>query len=89
MVYRPVPWMTKKKGVLSDAEITEQENVADVKDNGLRSMIIKDLGLTEDDTNKDLIEKIVGREKCSNQARQAPWQVQGAPKRSIYSFHSY
>ena len=53
----------KDQGVLSDAEITEQENVANVKEDNLRSMIIKDLGLTEDDTNKALIEKIVSREK--------------------------
>lgn len=48
------------EGVLSDEEISEQEKVA--KDDGLREKIVKELGLTDDETNKEMIDKLVDRE---------------------------
>lgn len=55
--------MENDENVLSDEEITEQDKVADVKDEALRAEIAETLGLEDDDENKERIDKALEREK--------------------------
>jgi hypothetical protein len=54
--------MDTDKDVLSDDALAEQEKEAVADDSALRTKIVSELGLTDDDTNKELIDKMVKRE---------------------------
>jgi hypothetical protein len=53
----------ENKSVISDADISEHEKVATGKDEERRAELISYLGLTDDETNKPLIDKFFNREK--------------------------
>jgi hypothetical protein len=54
--------MDEKDIVLSDEAIAEQEKEAEADSGKLRAKVVAELGLTEDDTNKEFIDKLVERE---------------------------
>ena len=54
--------MDTDKDVLSDDALAEQEKEAVADDSALRTKIVSELGLTDDDTNKELVDKMVKRE---------------------------
>ncbi len=60
--------METENHVVSPDELqVEQESLADIKDNDLRSSVIDYLGLEDNEDNKGLIDKLVEREKLSRQ----------------------
>lgn len=60
---RHSPMDTENKSVVSDVDISEHEKVATGKDEERRAELISYLGLTDDETNKPLIDKFFTREK--------------------------
>lgn len=54
--------MENEKDVLSDEEISEQEKIANEEGDTLRAKVVEELGLSDDEDNEELINKIVERE---------------------------
>lgn len=59
---------TEENNVPTPDELQEeQESLAEVKDDDLRSSVVDSLGLEDNDDNQDLIEKVIEREKSHRQ----------------------
>lgn len=54
--------MDDKDNVLSDEQIAEQEKVAVAEGDEFRAKVVAELGLSDDDDHKELIDKVVERE---------------------------